>query len=93
MAVSGLRRFMPTFIPLAFELIRHFKRDLSHNGKIRNTDKTSEKIATMEHLLVRLEKKIQNNRETYEKIASKILIWLAINSLLLVGILVKLFFF
>jgi hypothetical protein len=93
MAISGFRRFMPTFIPLAFELFRHFKRDMAHNGNIRKTDKTSEKMATMEHLLVRLEKKIQNNRETFERISGKITIWLALNSILLIGILVKLFFF
>lgn len=93
MADTGFRRFIPAYIPLAFELIRHFRRDVSHNGNIRKTDKTTEKMATMEHMLVRLEKKIQVNRETYEKIAGRVIIWLAINSVLLIGIAVKLFFY
>jgi len=90
---AGFKRFMPAFIPLAFELFRHYRRDLNHNGNIRKADKSAEKLATMEHMMVRLEKKIQQNRETYESIANKILIWLAINSILLIGIAVKLFFF
>jgi hypothetical protein len=56
-------------------------------------DKTAEKMATMEHMMVRLEKKIQVNRETYEKIANRILIWSAINSALLIAIAVKIFFY
>ncbi len=92
MSFSGFKRFFPTFIPLTFELVRYFKRDLNHNNKIRNSDKTAQKIATMEHLLIRLEKKIQVNRETYEKISSRVYVWLFINSVLLIGILAKLFF-
>ena len=91
MSNKGFSRFMPAFIPLLFELLRHLRRDMSHNGNIRKTDKTMEKIATMEHLLVRLEKKIQHNRETYEKIALRITFWLALNSLLLIAIVLKLF--
>jgi pyruvate/oxaloacetate carboxyltransferase len=93
MAISGFRRFMPTFLPLAFEIFRHFKRDLNHNGNIRKADKSTEKLATMEHMLVRLEKKIQHNRETYEKIAGRVYFWLLINSAMLIAILVKLFFY
>ena len=92
MATTGFRRFLPAYLPLVFELFRHFRRDLSHNGNIRKTDKTAEKMATVEHMLVRLERKIQQNRETYEKIATRIQIWLAINSVLLIAIAVKLFF-
>jgi hypothetical protein len=73
--------------------MRHFRRDVNHNGNIRKVDKTAEKMATMEHMMVRLEKKIQVNRETYEKIANRILIWSAINSALLIAIAVKIFFY
>jgi len=93
MAGAGLRRFLPAYLPLVFELFRHLKRDMSHNGNIRKTDHTAEKMATMEHMLVRLERKIQHNRETYEKIAGKVMIWLAINSVLLIAIGVKIFFY
>lgn len=93
MAGSSFNRFIPAFIPLVFELMRHFRRDVNHNGNIRKVDKTAEKMATMEHMMVRLEKKIQVNRETYEKIANRILIWSAINCALLIAIAVKIFFY
>ncbi|HOA28917.1 MAG: hypothetical protein KBB33_04375 [Candidatus Cloacimonetes bacterium] len=93
MAGSGFNRFIPAYIPLVFELLRHFRRDVNHNGNIRKVDKTAEKIATVEHMMVRLEKKIQVNRETYEKIANRILIWCAINCALLIAIAVKIFFY
>jgi len=84
---------MPAFIPLLFEVFRHFKRDLNHNDNIRKTDKSAEKLATIEHMMVRLERKIKDNRDTYEKIANRVTIWLIVNSALLVAILIKLFFF
>lgn len=92
MAAPNLKRFLPAYIPLAFELLRHFRRDVNHNGNIRKADHSADKMATMEHMLVRLEKKIQVNRETYESIATKVLIWLGINSALLIAIAVKVFF-
>lgn len=93
MEKSGLSRFMPAFIPLLFELFRQFRRNFSHNESIRKSDISAEKLATIEHMLVRLERKIQHNRDTYEKIANKVTIWLIINSALLITILIKLFFF
>lgn len=93
MEKPGLSRFMPAFIPILFELFRQFKRNALHDESIRKTDKSAEKLATIEHMLVRLERKIQHNRDTYEKIASRVMIWLIINSALLVAILVKLLFF
>ena len=41
--------------------------------------------------MVRLEKKVQQNRDYYQKSIKGVRIWLAINSALLIAILVKLF--
>lgn len=90
---KNFSKYIPAFIPIVFEIFRQYKRNASHDGSIRKVDKTAEKIATVEHMLVRLEKKIQLNRETYEKIATRILIWLALNSALLIAIAIKLFFY
>lgn len=79
------------FIPLGFELMRQMRRNSNHDSDIRKKDKTAEKISTVEHLLVRLEKKVQNNREVFQKTANKIYLWLAINSTLLILVLLKLF--
>lgn len=90
MGAFGLKKLI-TFVPLAFEVMRHLKRDTNHNSNIRKSDKTAEKIATVEHLLVRLEKKVQMNREVYQRIARNVMIWLGLNSLVLVLIVLKLF--
>ena len=84
---------MPTFIPLVFELVRHFKRDTNHNQNIRKNDKTTEKLATVEHLMVRLEKKVQLNRDVYVQNFKQLRLWLALNSVILIAILVKVFFY
>lgn len=88
-----LNRLFPAFIPLVFEVARHLRRDTSHNMNIKKNDKTQEKIATMEHLLVRLEKKVQLNRDVYMKSFIQLRLWLALNSVLLLAILVKVFFY
>jgi len=84
-------KFIPTVIPVVFELLHFFKRNSKHDQDIRKKDRTAEKIGSLEHLMVRLEKKVQQNREIYIKSFNKIKIWLAINSLLLIAILVQLF--
>ena len=88
---KNMKRFIPAFIPLFYQLFKHFRRDLAHDGNIRKKDKTAEKLSTVEHLLVKMERKVQQNRQVYEKLAKNIMIWLLINSLLLIAILVKLF--
>ncbi|MDZ4182610.1 MAG: hypothetical protein U1B83_07030 [Candidatus Cloacimonadaceae bacterium] len=84
---------IPTFIPLAFELLRHFKRDNNHNNNIKKFDKTQEKLATVEHLIVRLEKKVQQGKDSTQAISSRLQIWLALNSAILIAIAIKVFFY
>lgn len=84
---------IPTFIPLAFELLRHFKRDTSHNNNIKKYDKTQEKLATVEHLIVRLEKKVQQSKDSTQAISTRLQIWLALNSAVLIAIAIKVFFY
>lgn len=91
MGDKTFRRFIPAFIPLVFELMRHFRRDTSHNNDIKKFDKSQEKLATIEHLLVRLEKKMIQHRDNAKAFNSRMVWWLAINSALLAAIAVKLF--
>jgi len=86
-----MKTLLPTFIPLAMEMMRLFKRNTKHDQDIKKKDRTAEKLGSLEHLMVRLEKKVQHNREIYKKSLNKIRIWLCINSILLIAILVKLF--
>jgi len=50
-------------------------------------------LNTIEHLIVRLEKKVQSNRDEIRSSRIRLRIWLGINSALLIAIFVKVFFF
>ncbi len=91
MADKGFKRFLPSFITIAFELMEHWKRDSAHNSNIKKLDKTSEQLGTIEHMLVRLEKKIQTNREMVDKLKSVLFISMATNLFLLIIIFLRIF--
>jgi len=74
-------------------LVRHFKRDTNNKSNIRKADKTAEKLGNLEHLMVRLEKKVQFNRDVYNKSFNQLRLWLFLNTALLIAIAVKLFFY
>ncbi|HPV14043.1 MAG TPA: hypothetical protein PL126_00170 [Candidatus Cloacimonadota bacterium] len=90
---SKFNRFIPTFIPLIFEVLRHFRRDSAHDRNIKKFDKSREQLSTIEHLMVKLEKNVKDQRENTRRFQLKLLWWLAINSAILIAIAVKLFFF
>ena len=89
---STIKKLLPAFIPIAWQLANQLKRNLNHNNDIRKFDKTEDKLETIENLIVRLEKKALGNREEVRKATTAIQIWLAINSALLIAIFIKLFF-
>lgn len=91
MGDKSFKRFIPAFIPLLFELMRHFRRDSAHNNDIKKFDKSQEKLGTIEHLLVRLEKKMIQHRDNAQAFNNRIVWWMALNSALLIAIAVKLF--
>ena len=89
---GSLKKLLPAFIPLVMEVMSHVKRDASHNSNIKKIDKTEEKLATIENLVVRLEKKVITNRDEIKAMNIKLQIWLVLNSAMLIAILVKLLF-
>lgn len=91
MANMTFNRLIPSFIPIFFELMHHFKRDKVHDVNIKRLDKTQEKLATVEHMMVRLEKKVQNNRDEIQKMAIRIQIYLVANFLVLLTVLLRVF--
>ncbi len=93
MSGSILKKLLPAFIPMAWEVVRHFKRDLNHDINIKKINESEEKLATIENLIVRMEKKTQLNREEIRTFKNHFYIWAAINSALLIAVFVKLFFF
>lgn len=91
MGDKGFKRFLPSFFLIVYELFNHWKRDVSQNSNIKKIDKTAEKLGTIEHMLVRLEKKIQANRDIIQKLQAQLLISKLINLVLLIIILLRLF--
>ena len=91
MADKGFKRFLPSFITIAFELMEHLKRDTAHNSNIKKLDKTNEQLGIIEHMLVRLEKKIQTNRELVDKLKMVVFYSMGVNLLLLIVIFLKVF--
>ena len=89
MADKKFKSFLPSFITIAFELMEHWKRDTAHNSNIKKLDKTAEQLGTIENMLVRLEKKIQANREIVDKLRFQLQISMAANLVLLLVILLK----
>jgi hypothetical protein len=93
MAEKSYKRYLPSFITIVFELLEHWKRDAAHNSNIRKLDKTADQLGTIENMLVRLEKKIQHNRDLVDRLKFMLFISMAANLLLLIVILLKVFSF
>lgn len=91
MAEKSYKRFLPSFITIVFELLEHWKRDAAHNSNIRKLDKTADQLGTIENMLVRLEKKIQYNRDLVDRLKFMLYISMAANLLLLIVIFLKVF--
>ena len=89
MSDKGFKRFLPSFITIAFELMEHWKRDKTHNSNIKKLNKTAEQLGVIEHMLVRLEKKIQSNRELVDKLKFQIYLCSGVNFAVLLVILLK----
>lgn len=89
MAKFNFKKILPIVLPLIIEMSRYFRPSIV--APVKN--KSEYKIATLENLLVRMERKVQENRLQVYKLRKLIIVWSAINSALLVAILVKLIFF
>jgi type II secretory pathway component PulF len=93
MPEKNYKKFLPSFLILFFELLSHWKRDFSHNNNLKKMDKTAEQLGTIEHMLVRLEKKIQYNRDLVDKLKTTLYFSMAVNLILLIVIFLKVFSF
>jgi hypothetical protein len=88
---KNYKKFLPSFIFLVFELLSHWKRDFSQNNKVKKFDKTAEQLGTIENLLIRLEKKIQHNRNMLDKLIFTVNISLLVIFVTLTFIFLKVF--
>jgi len=56
-----------------FDIIKHLIKDFENIRKVKKIDKFSEEFSTLEHMLVKLEKKMDNNRHQIEDLKTRLL--------------------
>lgn len=61
------------FINMFFDMIKHFLHDFENMRKVKKIDHITEKFSTLEHMLIRLEDKIQENHYRLEELKNRIL--------------------
>ncbi len=74
-------------INMFFDMIKHFLKDFENLKKVKKIDNVADKFSTLEHMLVRLEDKIQQNRYQIEDLKNRLL-WGNIIIIVLVGIVI-----
>ncbi|MCF7919166.1 MAG: hypothetical protein K9N06_04570 [Candidatus Cloacimonetes bacterium] len=62
-----------TIIAAFFDIVRHFITDFDNKQKVKKIDKYKEGLQNIEHLIVRLEDKIEHNRKELEDLKNRLL--------------------
>ena len=65
--------FLSSIIKLFFDMIKHFIKDFENIRKVKKIDNFADKFSSLEHMLIRLENKIQENRKYIEDLKNRIL--------------------
>lgn len=86
---KSFSKFIPAFITILFELSSRFRRDANHNSNIKKIDETQERLSNIEHMLIRLEKKIQTNRDIMMSLTKKLYLVMLANIILIVIVLLN----
>ena len=60
-------------INASFDVLKHFIKDFENIRKVKKIDKFSDKFSTLEHLFIRLEKRMDENRRQIENLKNRIL--------------------
>lgn len=74
-------------ITMFFDMVKHFFKDFENMRKVKKIDNFADKFSGLEHMLVRLEDKIQENRYQIEDLKNRLL-WGNIIIVVLLGIIV-----
>ncbi len=60
-------------INMFFDLIKHFIKDFENLHKVKKIDKFDQQFSTLEHLVLKLEEKMNDNRRQLEELKSRLL--------------------
>jgi hypothetical protein len=61
------------FVTAFFDIIKHFISDLDNRQKVRKLDRYQEGLQNVEHLIVRLEKKLEQNWRDIAELKSRLM--------------------
>jgi len=78
--------FISGLINIFFDMIKHFIKDFENIRKVKKIDTATEKFSALEHLLVRLEERINDNWKCVEELKNRLLWGNVINIALLLVI-------
>ena len=78
--------FLSGLINMFFDMIKHFIKDFENMRKVKKIDTAAEKFSALEHMLIRLEEKINDNWKVVEELKNKLLWGNVINIILLLVI-------
>ena len=78
--------FLSGLINVFFDMVKHFIRDFENMRKVKKIDTASEKISALEHMIIRLEEKLNDNWRVVNELKSKLLWGNVINIALLLVI-------
>ncbi len=56
-----------------FDIVKQFIRDLDNRQKVKKIDRYQEGLQNLEHLIIRLEEKIEQNRRDLEELKNRLL--------------------
>ncbi len=91
MSEKSIKKYLPSFITILMAIIERWKRQSVHNLEIKKIDQTREQLDTIENMLVRLEKKIQQNREMINSLKFILTLSIFANVVLLIALFLKIF--
>ena len=72
-AKNGTNALVSSFVAAFFDIVRHFITDFDNKQKVKKIDKYKEGLQNVEHLIVRLEDKIEINRRDLEDLKNRLL--------------------
>ena len=78
------------FINMLFDVIKHFLKDFDNMRKVKKIDHISDNFSTLEHLIIRLEDKLEGCRKQIDDLKNKLILVNVINFILLLFIIYKL---
>ncbi len=65
--------FITGLINMFFDMIKHFIKDMENVRKVNKIDKFSEQFGTLEHIILKMEAKIEDNRRHIEDLKNRLL--------------------